>query len=78
MATRSGGSGVDGGRAGGRGRGSGGGRHAPGGDDEEERRRIRSIAVKKRASRRWTNWGRTPPSLLASYAIGACMAPARA
>jgi hypothetical protein len=78
MATRSGGSGVDGGCAGGGGGGSEGGRRAPGGDDEEERCRIHSIAAKKRASRRWTNWGRTPPPSLAPYAVGARMTPARA
>jgi hypothetical protein len=44
----------------------------------EEGRRIRSIAAKKRASRWWTNWGRTPPPSLAPYAVAACTAPARA
>jgi hypothetical protein len=78
MATRSDGSGIGGGRAGGGGGGSGGGRRAPDGDDEEERHRIRSVAAKKWASQRWTNWERTPPPWLAPYAVGARMAPVRA
>jgi hypothetical protein len=34
--------------------------------------------AKKRASWRWTNWGRTPSPSLAPYAVGVRMAPARA
>jgi hypothetical protein len=77
MAMRSGGSGVGGGCSGG-GAGSGGGRRTPGGDEEEERHCICSIVAKKRTSRWWTNWGRTPPPSLAPYAVGARTAQAHA
>jgi hypothetical protein len=78
MACRSGASGLSSGLAGGGGGGGGGGRRAPDGGNNEERCSIRSIAAKKRASRHWTNWGRTAPPSLAPYVIGARTAPARA
>jgi hypothetical protein len=76
MVCRSDASGLGDGRAGEGGGGGGGGRRAPGSGDDEERRRIRNIAAKRRASRRWTNWGRTLPPSLAPYAVGARTAPA--
>ena len=65
---------VGGGRGGGWGRGRGGGwgrSRDNGGDDEEARRAlIRSVGAKKRAARRWLNWGRPPPESLRDYAPG--------
>lgn len=36
---------------------------------------MRSIGAKRRAARRWTNWGLRPPASLAPYAYGARTPP---
>ena len=62
---------MGGGRGGGWGRGGGGRGNGGHGDDDDARRAlVRSVGAKKRAARRWLNWGRPPPESLRDYAPG--------